>query len=71
MIINDYGVKIRPITSGNPQPNTILERVHQTIVNILSTVKVRNNVLDDKNPWDSILASIVFALTVMVRTSTQ
>ena len=50
MIINDYGIMVKPITSWNSQANAILERVHQTIGNILSTFKVQNMVLDDKNP---------------------
>ena len=28
MIINDYGITVKPITSRNPQANAILERVH-------------------------------------------
>ena len=48
MMINDYGIKVRPITSRNFQSNTIVERVHQTIDNILRTSKVQNLVLDDK-----------------------
>ena len=71
MIINDYGITVKPITSRNPQANAILERVHQTIGNILRTFKVQNMVLDDKNPWDGILASTMFALRATVHTTTQ
>ena len=70
MIINDYGIMVKPITSRNPQANAILERVHQTIGNILHTFKVQNMVLDDENPWDGILASTMFALKAMVHTTT-
>ena len=38
MIIKDYGITIGPITTRNPKANSILERVHQTIRNILYTV---------------------------------
>ena len=58
MIINDYRITIKKITSRNPQVDAILERVHQTIGNILH---IQNMVLDDKNPWDGILASTMFA----------
>ena len=71
MIINDYGITVKQITSRNPQANAILERVHQTIGNILRTFKVQNMVLDDKNPWDGILASTMFALRATVHTTTQ
>ena len=31
IIINDYGITVKSITSRNTQANAILERVHQTI----------------------------------------
>ena len=34
MIQADDGITVKPITSRNPQANSILERVHQTIGNI-------------------------------------
>ena len=71
MITNDYSITVKPITSRNPQTNAILERVHQTIGNILRAFKLQNMVLDDKNPWDSLLASTMFALRPAVHTTTQ
>ena len=71
MIINDYGIMVKPITSWNPKAKAILERVHQTIDNILCTFKIQNMVLDDENPWDGILASTMFALKAIVHTTTQ
>ena len=57
MMSKDYDIKVRPITARNPQANAILERIHQTIGNIIRTFKVQNMVLDDVNPWDGILAA--------------
>ena len=37
MIQRDYGVTKRPITARNPQANGIVERIHQTIGNMLRT----------------------------------
>eukprot|EP00957_Ditylum_brightwellii_P063773 4839121-Ditylum_brightwellii.AAC.1 len=37
MIRQDYGVTKRPITARNPQVNGIVERIHQTIGNMLHT----------------------------------
>ena len=62
---------MKPITSRNPKANAILERVHQTIGNILRTFKVQNMVMDDENPWDGILASTMVALRATVHTTTQ
>ena len=64
MIINDYGIKVRPITSRLSLAKAILEGVHQIIGDILRTFKVQNMVWDDENPWDSILISTLFALRV-------
>ena len=50
MIQANYGITVKPITSRNPQANSILERVHQTIGNIIRTFKVQDMVLDDENP---------------------
>jgi len=52
LIEDDYGITIKPITAQNPQANAILERVHQTIGNIIRTMKVQDMVLDDENPWE-------------------
>ena len=71
MIINDYSIKVKPITFRNPQANAMLERVHQTICNILCTLKVQNMLLDNKNPWGDILASTMFVLRDTVHTTTQ
>jgi hypothetical protein len=40
MVKNDYGLKLKPITTRNPQANAIIERVHQTIGNIIQTFNV-------------------------------
>ena len=61
-----YGVKVKPITSRNPQANFILERVHQIIGNIICTFKVQDMVLNNENPWDGILAFTIFALHLTI-----
>ena len=71
MIINDFSITVKLITSRNPQAHAILERVHQTIGNILRTFKVQNMVLDDENPWDGILASTMFALRSTLHNTAQ
>jgi hypothetical protein len=42
-MLNDYGVKKKPITTRNPQANAIVERVHQTISNIIRTFELHAN----------------------------
>ena len=40
MCQNDYGLKRKLITTRNPQSNAIIERIHQTIGNIIRTFDV-------------------------------
>jgi transposase InsO family protein len=39
MIASDYGVKKKPITARNPQANSILEMMHQTIRNMIRSLR--------------------------------
>ena len=60
MCQNKYGLKSKPITTRNPQSNTIIERIHQTIGNIIRTFDVSNIV--NNNPWSVILAATMVAV---------
>ena len=71
MIINDYGIPVKPIPSKNPQENTILEIEQQIIGNVLLIFKIQNMVLEGKNPWYNILASAMISLWAIVHTTTQ
>ena len=71
MIEQDYGITRRPITIRNPQANSILERVHQTIGNILHTFQVNNHKLEQDGPWSRILSAVIFAMQSTVHTTTQ
>ena len=70
MMKEDYGVRKKPITARNPQANSIIERVHQTVGQMLRTFRVQDteNLV---NPLDGILAAISFALRATVHTTTQ
>ena len=46
---NDFGLRRKPITNRNPQSNAIIERIHQTIGNIIRTFDISNIVNHD--PW--------------------
>ena len=52
MMENDYGIMYSPISGRNPQANTIVERVHQTIGNIIYKYifNIQKNNLDNENP---------------------
>ena len=71
MIKNNYNIKHTVITTRNPQENSIIERVHQTVGNILCTFCIHDTVLDKDNPWDGILSAIMFAIRATVHTVTH
>ena len=68
---NDYGIPCNSISVRNLQANAIVERVHQTIGNIIYTFNIKEMDLDDENPWEIILSSTMFAIRSMVHTATQ
>eukprot|EP00957_Ditylum_brightwellii_P121038 9231649-Ditylum_brightwellii.AAC.1 len=45
-IQDEYGIKCKPITTRNIQVNSIVERAHQTIGNLLHTFKPGSAELD-------------------------
>ena len=72
MIKNDYGIKGKPITTRNPQANAIVERVHQTIGNMIRTFRMYDNEgIDDEDPWSGILAAVMAAVRSTYSTTTQ
>ena len=69
MLKEDYGITCKPITTRNPQANSILEHVHQTISNILRSFLVNNSELEPKNPWKGMLSTVIFAMQSIVHTT--
>ena len=52
MMANDYRIRCNSISVRNPQANAIVERVHQTIGNIIRTFKIQQMELDNENPLE-------------------
>lgn len=69
MLQNDYGITATKISPRNPQANAILERVHQTIGNMIRTFEVQDS--DDMDPIDGILSAVMFAVRSTFHTTTQ
>ena len=62
MLVNDYGLKTKPISVRSPQANSIVERVHQAIGNMIRTFEMYDNErLDESDPWSGLLAAVMFA----------
>jgi NADH:ubiquinone oxidoreductase subunit len=72
MVSHDYGIKRRGITVCNPQANAVIERIHQTIANMIRTFEVQDEPhLDPDNPWAGILAATMFAVQATYHTTLQ
>ena len=68
---NDNGIPCISISVRKLQTNVIVERVHQTIGNIICTLNIRLIDLYNENPWEGILSSTMFANRSTVHTTTQ
>lgn len=70
MVEKDYNIKKKPITKRNPQANSVIERVHQTIGNMLRTFSAHSNPdMDPEDPWSGILSAVAFAVRATVHTT--
>ena len=56
---------------ANPQANSILERIHQVIVNLVRMFDLQNNYLDEDDPWSGILEATDFAVQSTYYTNPQ
>eukprot|EP00957_Ditylum_brightwellii_P153331 11669436-Ditylum_brightwellii.AAC.1 len=71
MILKGYRVKKRPTTVRNPQANSITERIHWTIGNMIRTFEVHSTDIDKKDPWTGILSAVRFATRATIHTTMQ
>ena len=55
----------------NPKSNSILERIHQVIANLVRTYDLQNINLVEDDPWSGILAATSFAAQSMYNTTLQ
>ena len=69
MIETDYGIKRKSITTRNPQANAIIERIHQTLGNMVRTFDL--NDLPQHDPWKGMLAATMFAVRSTFHTTLQ
>jgi len=69
----DYGITGRGATSRNSQADLILERIHQTLGNIIRTFELYDSDLANSHgsPWDGILSAAMFALRATYHTTLQ
>ena len=46
----DYGITRKPTTTRNPQTNSTIERIHQTIGNIIRSFQIGHLEVDEQDP---------------------
>ena len=66
---DDYDINQRFITARNPQANAMLERVHQTIGNMIRTFRIADAEIDAEDPFSGILSAVAFATRATVHTT--
>ena len=62
LIEKEYGIKSKPILSGNKTSNAKLERIHLVLDNLVPAYKTKNTCIDKNYPCLVILAATVFAI---------
>lgn len=70
-LLESFGIKKKPITTKNPQSNAIIERMHQTLGDMLRIYDLDKAMFDDKDPWAGYIASISWALRATVHATLQ
>ena len=70
-LLRDFSIKPTPTTIKNPQANSILERVHQVLGNMLRTKDLQTHEFDDMDPWSELLASVAWAIRSTHHTTLQ
>ena len=65
----DSGIQANRITTRNPQPKSIVERVHQTIGNMMRTWFVDDLEFDETNPFAGLLSAVAFATRATFHTT--
>eukprot|EP00957_Ditylum_brightwellii_P096888 7378886-Ditylum_brightwellii.AAC.1 len=69
LVQDEYGIKQKHITTKNHQANSIEERAHKTIGNLLHTFKPGSVELDPEDMWSSILSTVMFVLQPTIHTT--
>ena len=61
-LCNNFSLKVKPITDYNLQGNSIVEQVHQVLVNSLRTFKLEKQELNENDPFEEFLTATAYAI---------
>ena len=70
-LLKDFSIRPTPTTIKNPQANSILERVHQVLGNMLTTKNLQKYDFDDMDPWSELLGPVASAIYSTHHTTLQ
>ena len=62
MLEEDYGIKQQVITTQNPQANSMVERAHQTLHQMIRVKDFENSNINVEDPFSGILTACTFAM---------
>jgi transposase InsO family protein len=68
---DNLGIKFRPTISYNPQGNSIIERIHQVMENMLRAFELEYRELDPEYPWNEFLQDFAFRVRSTFHTTLQ
>ena len=69
---NEYGIERKIITTRNPQSNSMIERIHQVVGDMLRTRDIRGkDDLDSNFQWKGVLSAVRQAVRSIVHTTTR
>jgi transposase InsO family protein len=71
LIKQEYDIEAKPSSKRNPQSNAILERIHQTIGNMVRTFEIENQQIHESGPWSGILSAVAWAVRSTYHTTLQ
>ena len=66
---NDYGARIKLITTRNPQANSMVERAHQTIANMIGSQNLKSRDDLEDGHWNGVLSAVRFAMRATLHTT--
>ena len=71
LMLNEYDIDWRTITARNPQANSMIERIHQTLGNIMRTMNMPETFIDEDDPWTGPFCAAAFAIRATYHTTLQ
>ena len=68
----EFNLKVKGISVRNPQAKAVIEKLYQTIGNMIKTFQVYNrDDLDEEDPWTGILSAVMFAVRSTYHTTLE